>query len=413
MNKVWIIAFREFLEIVRTKTFIISSVFIPLGIVGLVLAIEPIIETMQEDDVVLRSIAVLDHSGALVGGMIARAEAANQENTSRPLEFVDRSEASVEELQQAVQAGEYYAYLELPADITAGGQPSIGRKDNQMSLLRQINWQIDQAVRIERGKQFDPPLSDEAILALVAGVQLQTIDLTTGVAKAGSDVAAFMMPFAFMFLLFMGTMGISQHLLTSLIEEKNTRVIEVLLSAVSPLQLMAGKIVGISAVGMLLLAIWGALGYFSARWQGMSYLVESRDLFFAGIYFLPTFLLFAGVLGAIGSVCNTLKEAQSMTAPLTIVTIIPMMLWFPIAENPNSTLSVGASFVPFISSFVMILRLTSTPEIAMWQIVVTQVLLWASVVLVIWAAAKVFRIGVLMYGKQPSLGELFTWLRRA
>jgi ABC-2 type transport system permease protein len=414
MNKSLTIAWREFIEIVRTRVFLITSVLLPAGIVGLVLATEPIIESLQNEKVEVRKIAILDHTGIIATGMIERAEAYNERNPNRPLEFIDQSETSVDDLRQAVLDGEYYAYMELPHGVLDGSSAgNLGRKDNQISVQRAIRDHLNETLRIARGDLAEPKIPYQTVLQIMQPVGLQSIDLTTGESKGGSQMASFMMPFAFMFLLFMGTMGISQHLLTSLIEEKNTRVIEVLLSAVSPLQLMAGKIAGISAVGMLLLAIWGCLGYFTARWQDMAYLVETRDLVHAGIYFLPTFLLFAGMLGAIGSTCNTLKDAQSMTTPLTIMTIIPMMMWFPISENPNSMFSIGASFVPIISSFVMILRLTSTPEIPLWQVLVTQLLLWAQVIFIIWAAAKVFRTGILMYGKPPNLREMLTWLRQA
>jgi hypothetical protein len=261
MNKSLTIAWREFIEIVRTRVFLITSVLLPAGIVGLVLATEPIIESLQNEKVEVRKIAILDHTGIIATGMIERAEAYNERNPNRPLEFIDQSETSVDDLRQAVLDGEYYAYMELPHGVLDGSSAgNLGRKDNQISVQRAIRDHLNETLRIARGDLAEPKIPYQTVLQIMQPVGLQSIDLTTGESKGGSQMASFMMPFAFMFLLFMGTMGISQHLLTSLIEEKNTRVIEVLLSAVSPLQLMAGKIAGISAVGMLLLGDLGLPG---------------------------------------------------------------------------------------------------------------------------------------------------------
>lgn len=414
MSKILTIALREFLEIVRTKIFLISSVLIPVGIVGLVLGVEPLMKQLSQEQVELRTIAVIDETEKLYPHLAEHVEQFNEWVPNQPMAFEDQSQATAEELQEAVINGKYYAYLELPLGILDGSDSAkLGRKDNQMIVMRQIKNQLEQALRIERGTQTDPQISYDVLMSIMAPVGMESIDLTTGESKKGGEIASYMMPFAFMFLIFMGTMGISQHLLTSMIEEKNSRIVEVLLSAVSPLQLMTGKILGITGVGILLLLIWGTLGFVSARWQEMDYLVKPMDLFFTTIYFLPTFLLISAALGAIGSVSNTLKEAQSMQSPLSMMMILPMMLWMVIAQNPNSTTSVIASFIPIVSPFVMILRVTATSDIPLWQIIATQVLMWASVAIVIWAAAKLFRVGILMYGKQPTLGELWTWLRRA
>jgi ABC-2 type transport system permease protein len=214
-----------------------------------------------------------------------------------------------------------------------------------------------------------------------------------------------------MFLLFMGTMTISQGLLTSVIEEKSSRVVEVLLSAVSPTQLMAGKILGMVCVGALLLTIWGAVGYGGAQARDMGDLVTPYRLTYVVLYFVPGFLLISAFLAAVGAACNTIKEAQSMAAPLTILSLLPIMLWWLIMLNPNGVFSIILSYIPPITPLVMILRICADPEIAIIEVIATLVLLWLSVLFTIWLAGKIFRVGVLMYGKPPSLKELLHWLR--
>jgi len=131
----------------------------------------------------------------------------------------------------------------------------------------------------------------------------------------------------------------------------------------------------------------------------------------AVLYFVPGFLLISAILAAIGSACNELKDAQSMVFPLSLLTLIPMLFWFYIVESPNSVISLALSFVPPITPFIMILRICADPDTPAWQIAATLVVLWGSVLVAIWAAGKVFRVGVLMYGKPPSVRELLRWVR--
>ena len=128
-------------------------------------------------------------------------------------------------------------------------------------------------------------------------------------------------------------------------------------------------------------------------------------------YYVPTFLLLASILAALGSACNTPREAQNLAAPAMLIMIVPFLTWFYIVQNPNSLLSLVLSFVPLITPLVMILRLTSGHSVPAWQVVGSMALLVASTGLAIWAASKIFRTGILMYGKAPRLGELLRWLR--
>jgi ABC-2 type transport system permease protein len=269
---------------------------------------------------------------------------------------------------------------------------------------------VNDVVVEARFERADPPVDRERIRRLQRKVDFRYVDVATGQETTGDEMTRFLAPFAFMFLLFMGTMTISHGLLTSVIEEKSSRVIEVLLSAVSPIELMAGKILGMVAVGGVLIVIWGGVGYGSAQTRDLDYLVTPYRLTYMVLYFIPGFLLTSAFLAAVGSACNSIKEAQSMAAPLTLLTIVPMMLWWAITQNPNSMLSIVLSYIPPITPFVMILRICADPEISLLEIVATLVLLWASVVGMIWVAGKIFRVGVLMYGKPPSPKEVFRWL---
>jgi ABC-2 type transport system permease protein len=412
MDKILAVARREFLATVRTKAFILSVVLMPALIVGAILATHWVQKLAEGEKMPVRRIAVIDHSDKVYNDLRDQVDAFN---TQRPnqrfdLEQVAPGEANEDALRARVNKGELYGYLILAADaVDADGGCVLARKDKQLEVGRELEERINNAVAAVRLREsaIDPT----EIAKLRRRVPVSEVEAQTGKAVTSNVMAQLMTPFAFMFLMFMGTFGISQGLLTSLIEEKSNRVIEVLLSAVSPLQLMAGKILGTALVGFLLLTVWGTVGFGSAQQYHVADLVTGYRLTIAVLYFVPGFLLLSALLAAIGSACNELKDAQSMVFPLSLLTIIPMIFWFYISQNPASTISIALSYIPPIAPFIMILRICSDPDTPLWQIISTLALLWVSVVAAMWAAGKVFRVGVLMYGKPPSLRELARWVR--
>ena len=219
------------------------------------------------------------------------------------------------------------------------------------------------------------------------------------------------LPAAFMILLLVSVMTSGQSLLTSTVEEKSTRVVEVLLSAVSPMELMTGKIVGQMAVGLLVLVLYAGLGLLALVSFATLGLIDPILLVFLLIFFVLAFFMFASMMAAIGSAVNEMREAQSLMTPIMMILMIPWILWLPLSREPNSLLAVVLSFVPPFSSFVMLLRMTSASPPPMWQAWVSVVVGVAGVYAALVFAAKVFRIGLLMYGKPPSFGTLIKWAR--
>ena len=215
-----------------------------------------------------------------------------------------------------------------------------------------------------------------------------------------------------MFLIYMGIVGIGQQMLSSIIEEKSSRVIEVLLSAVSPFELMAGKIVGLVGIGLTVMSLWAAAAYGAARWQGLSIDITPGLLFYFVIYYVLGFLLFSSILAGIGSICNTLKETQGLMMPIVLIFIIPLISWHELLQSPDGTLARVLSFVPPVTPLVMILRISAGHDVWIVEILASILLLLAAAVGTIWLAAKVFRTGILMYGKRPGLREICRWLRQ-
>jgi ABC-2 type transport system permease protein len=188
---------------------------------------------------------------------------------------------------------------------------------------------------------------------------------------------------------------------------------EVLLSAASPLQIMVGKVLGQMGVGMLIMLLYGSTGIAALIAFAMDDAINPMNLIYVAVYFVIAFFLIACMMAAIGSAVSELREAQTLMGPVMIVLMLPMLLWMPILRNPNSTFAQVCSFIPPISPFVMVLRLGGSEPVPFWQIPVSMAIGAVSVVIAAWAASKIFRIGVLMYGKPPNFRTLISWVRMA
>lgn len=416
MDKVIAVAWREFLTTVRTRAFILTLVMMPLLMVLGVFGTGFVQRMTEAEKVPLRRLAVSDEGGALFAELVAQFDAWNAGHPHQlfELERVDAAEATTETLVARVQADELYGYVVVPAgvlDVAAEARVDLARRDGQLEVGQRLERMINEAIYTARCRAAGIDVAEVARLR--QPVEFNRIDGKTGQPLGDNLMARALTPFVFMLLMFLGTFGISQGLLTTLIEEKGSRIVEVLLSAVSPTQLMAGKILGTVLVGFLLIVFWGAIGMFGAARYALHDVVTGYHVLIAILYFVPGFLLIASLLAGIGAACNELKEAQSMVFPLSLITVIPMLFWFFIAQYPQSAFSIALSYVPPITPFIMILRICTDPDTPLWQIVTTLLLLWASVLAAIWAAGRVFRVGVLMYGKAPALRDLIRWVRQA
>jgi len=251
---------------------------------------------------------------------------------------------------------------------------------------------IDRMVRVARVKSITVTRND----------QRQTV--------AGFNM---LLPGAFAILLFIGVMTGGQALLTSTVEEKSSRVIEILLSAVSPMELLAGKLLGQMAVSLLALAFYVALGMALLVSFAMFGLFNPWLLVYLLIFFLIAYFVVGAMMLTVGSVVNDMREAQSMMMPVMLLVMAPWLFWLPISRDPNSTFSTVVSFVPPVNTFAMLLRMASNTPPPWWQVWTSIAIGIASVVAVLWCAAKVFRIGLLMYGKPPDFATMVRWVRAA
>ncbi len=222
-----------------------------------------------------------------------------------------------------------------------------------------------------------------------------------------------MLPAVFGALLFMGVIGGGGQLLTTMVEEKSNRIVEVLLSAVSPMELMAGKLLGQMAVSLIGMALYIAMGVAMLAGFSLFGLFDVSLIFYLLLFFLITYLLMGSLMMAVGAAVNDMKEAQSLMAPLTIIFMIPWLLWMPISRNPDSVFSITMSFTPFVNTFAMLLRMASNTPPPFWQVWLSILIGIGTAYIALWFTAKVFRIGLLMYGKPPNFATLIRWARAA
>jgi ABC-2 type transport system permease protein len=256
-------------------------------------------------------------------------------------------------------------------------------------------------------------LNRERINAIIQVPRARSVTVTVGDERETVRGLNIALPLSVAALLFVGVMTGGQALLTTTVEEKSNRVIEVLLSAVSPMELMAGKLIGQMAVSLLVLGLYIALGMTVLTSLSLFGLFNPWLIVYMLIFFVIMYLVFGSLMMAVGSAVNEMREAQGLMMPLMIMQIIPWILWLPISRNPNSMLSVFMSFLPPVNTFGMLLRMASSAPPPWWQVWLSIGIGVASVLLAIWFAAKVFRIGLLMYGKPPNLATLIRWARSA
>ena len=421
MQKILKIAQREFVATAKTKTFILGLVMGPLIIVAIIF-FTSLASGGKTDARPPLNIVVTD----LSNDVFAEADKNifhnyNKSNPNRQIKISELAagqdpNAAQEQGKDKLRKGYCDAYIILDRGIVQNeGKLRIFTyklKPAKMDRMGTAEYLLRKAVRNQRYKAQS--LSSE-LMEKLADVPVEKLELgpddSEEVQSRADTGARFMIPFAFMFLVYLGMVGTGQHLISSVIEEKGSRIIEVLLSAVSPFQLMTGKIVGLAGVGLAIVGVWAGVAYLMATWHDVNIEITTELMLYLVVYYILGFLLFSALFAGAGSICNTIKETQGLMMPIMMVVIVPMISWWKLVQNPDGTLARALSFVPPLTSMVMVLRISAGSEISIGEILASIALLAATVFVAMWAAAKVFRTGILMYGKRPALREVFRWLK--
>jgi ABC-2 type transport system permease protein len=416
VRKTLTVARREFTATVLTRGFVIGVVIMPV-IVTLIMGVLP---RFFAGSPVTGAIALVDRSGratAAVTRQLAEPRSLEAEGLSRQMAVIRveprPADAAVDAETQALRERlDLLAVVVIPQASVATGEPFEVYASQKLDVI--LEGAIVEAIGdgIVDTRLEESGLDAARVRELTKRPEAVSRTVTALGQEETNAVLAMMLPAGFMMLLWIATFTAGQFLLTTLVEEKSARVMEVLLSAVSPLELMTGKILGQAGVGLLVLAMYALVGLSGLAVAGLSHLVSWPLLLLLLVFFVIAFLLVASMMAAIGSVVDDLRTAQSLVGPAMLVVALPTMLWFPITRAPNSTVAVALSFIPPIGPFVTVLRIAGREPVPAWQVALSVVVGVVSVAIAIRAAARIFRIGVLMYGKPPSLRTLLAWSRR-
>ena len=423
MNRILKVAQREYAETVKTKTFIIGVLMAPVLIGGIIFFVNRTSGGTTGPRPAIK-VRVTDLSNELGSEIRSSFEQHNQSHPEAQI-LLDQLDAASDpttaqqEGKKKLRQGGLGAYVVLDKNVIDGSgkmrlytyKPKAANVDALWTVENLVNKAI--VNRRCQLQNLDPDMLTRLRHVPMERVELGATEGQEDVEGEGARAARMMVPFLFMYLIFMGMVGTGQYMIGSVIEEKGRRIIEVLLSAMSPFELMAGKILGLGAIGLTATGLWAAAAYMAARWQGLNIEVTASLVVYFIIFYILGFLLLTSLLAGVGSVCNTLKETQSLRMPIMLVFILPLIAWFKLVQNPNGMLARVLSFVPPLTPLVMVLRVSASPDVWIGEIILSMILLSAVVLATIWAAAKVFRTGILMYGKRPSVREVFRWLRQS
>jgi ABC-2 type transport system permease protein len=428
MRKIWLVIKREYLTRVRTKGFIIWTIALPLFTIGVVI-LPVLMATRQANRT--QQIAILDQTGALAARIaegldekLPNGQAAY--HVVRTVEPPAAAELSGlrQELRAQVNAGKLDGYLIVSQGVLAGspGRPAEYYSKNptaDLTSLGTIRRAVSDAVIAWRLKQRG--FQAEKLSDLVRGVEVTFIKVTRE-GEVEEKGQTFFTAFIMAFVLYMTLIIYGVITMRSVMEEKNTRIVEVLVSSLRPFQLLMGKILGVAAVGFTQYLIWtvcGGLlaGYGAAMAAAVNPGVSLPKiqlpvsmLVYLVVFYLAGYFLYASLYAAAGAMVSSDEEAQQVQIPMTLMIVVSLMLFMVIMRNPNSTLSVVLSLIPFFAPILMILRIAvQTPPF--WQIAASIGLTLVTTLGLVKFSAKIYRVGILMYGKRPSLVELLRWLR--
>jgi ABC-2 type transport system permease protein len=415
-GKLWAVIRREYLERVRSKAFIIGTILGPI-LMGLIMVLPVLI--MGKGGKLLR-VAVLDASGDLQSEVEESLREARRDDEPR-FDVRPSGEGAVEgreeTLQKAVLDGDLDGYLLLPEDAVDSSTASYyGRTVSNQRDLGMMRWMVRDLLVSRR--LTDAGLDADRVQELTRDMEWRTIRLSEE-GEREEEGLGILLAIILLMILYTSILMWGQVVMGGVIEEKSSRVIEVVASGVPPTQLLAGKLLGVGAAGLTQFLVWSLslLGISLATAGPLASslpIPEIRPLVLVSFvaFFVLGFAFYAALYAGIGAAVNTMQEAQNFIFPIIIPLVLGLVCFPVILESPDSTLAVVLSLIPFLTPLLMFLRIVVlTPP--WWQITLSLVLMGVAIWGVLWLAGRIYRVGILMYGKKPTFPELVRWVRHA
>ena len=443
MNKIFIIIQREYLSRVKKRSFLILTFLTPLLIAGIYAFM---IWMMLKDDTEKRTIAVLNES-----------ELVDPVKSSEYTTYNYLQNKSFDEVKDNMEQKGYYAILVIPKDILQSRTAELfSHKQVTIEVKSNVGRQIRQHIeKLKRSKiiaEANMPDLEEKLAATKTPISMKTIKFGEGgEIKQSSTEIAMGIGFAASFIIYMFIFLYGVQVMRGVIEEKSNRIVEVIISSVKPFQLMMGKIVGVAMVGLTQFIMWvvltgiiitvgsalvlpgvdmetlqqaktvaelpaGAASLDAGQLKMAQDILGTFDLaYVAGIigafvfFFLGGYLLYSALFAAVGSAVDNETETQQFMLPITIPLILALYIGFAVARNPESSLAFWGSIIPFTSPIVMLVRIPF--GVPIWELLLSMTILIGTFLLITWIAAKIYRTGILMYGKKVSYKEIWKWLK--
>ncbi len=427
-RKTFIVAKTEFLKRVKTKWFVITTLIGPIALVGFFVIIG--IVTVQSITGGKQTVAVIDRSDVLF---------VDFHDEDDQISFIQPN-APEDSIRAAVIRGIYDGYLLLEPDIISGdGNATYYSRDGGgiSVFARKIRSITQQAVEKRRLEEQNVPKAVFDILSARVSVDMKKLS-ETGEVSGGTEAFA-VIGFIMGFMIYITMLIYGSVVMQGVIQEKTNRVVEIIISSVRPFDLLMGKVLGIGAMGLVQMTFWAVLIMAGTIFSGaiISLFLDpanlnlpataSQDELLAAanftlpvidpfifvwfvLYFLMGYLLYASIFSAIGSSVEQQQDAQSLMLPVMLPIIISIVFLQSTVEAPNSTLSIVLSMIPFTSPISMVVRYAVT-DVPMWQIFLSFSLLVGFFIGAIWLSARIYRVGILMYGKKASIRDLIKWAR--
>jgi ABC-2 type transport system permease protein len=449
MNKISVIIKREYITRVRKKSFIIMTILAPILMAAIIIL--PTVLMMNQDGE-FKKIAVIEDNSDLFKGVL---------KNTKDAEFIYLGNVKVEELQKTYESAGYYGILYISPELinVPNAVQLISNKQPPIGLLQYIENSLKKEIERQKLLAYKIDNLDEIMKTIETSISVQTKKIDeTGAIKETSTGIAMALAYLFGFLMYMLVFIFGAQVMRGVIEEKTSRVVEVIISSVKPVQLMMGKIIGIALVGLTQFFIWifltiaigtvlktallpenkideisqslpqsmmssevqaavvsqnakvsPELTEFSRMFDNAMNQPWGLIIFCFIFYFITGYLLYASVFAAIGSAVDNETETQQFMLPVTIPIILALMVAIGTMQNPESSLSFWCSMIPLTSPIVMMARIPF--GVPWWQIAISMLLMLVTFVGFVWMAAKVYRTGILMYGKKTSWKEMWKWLR--
>lgn len=413
MNKVFAVARWEFVEKIKTKAFIIGLFLTPL-IMSIFFVVPSLLSKSEQETT--KQIGVIDETRMLTGIINERLRERYKLPSGLPtyeLHEITDEDRSTDHLKIIANAqlisGQIEGYFVLPVNVMDSGKVEY-RAENVGNIRDQERFSKTLEDIITEQRLSRAGYDAKKIRNLITPIDIKTIKVSKkGEEKESGFMETFFSGYVFVMMLMFLVISSGQMLIRSVVEEKSNKIIEVLVSSCSAQELMSGKIIGLTLLGLTTVAVWVII-IIGANLASDTPFVSFDNVLIQLLYFILGYFMYVAIFITAGSTVSTEQEAQQMTGYITILLVLPIAFLVPVMSNPDSLLVKVLSQIPLLSPMMMAMRFSiRVPEV--WETVLSLLTVSATIVGLMWVAAKVFRIGILITGKRPNVKEIIGWLR--